>query len=173
MELRTLITQDRLDGLLRCAKIVPQGVWAECGVYQGGSLKWLASHFPNQQIIGYDTFEGLPKEHWNENEVHVPGDFNDTNLASVGEYLSEYENVSLVPGLFPDTAVDTNYSFVHVDFDFYEGIKACLDFFLPRMIKGGIMIFDDYGWGNCYGVKEALKGYKVVPTADYQVAMRI
>jgi len=171
MELRTLITQDRLDGLLRCAKMVPKGVWAECGVYKGGSLKWLAHHFPEQKIIGYDTFEGLPKEQWNEREIHKAGEFNDTSFEGVSEYLNNYKNVTVIKGLFPQTAVTTNYSFVHVDFDFYEGIKACLDFFYPKLVDGGIMVFDDYGWPNCPGVAEALKDSKVIPTADYQVAL--
>lgn len=173
-EYRTLITADRLEGLLRCASMVPIGTWAECGVYKGGSLRCLADHFPGQQIIGFDTFEGLPKEQWQKGEVHEPGDFSDTSFQELNAYLFDCENINLCKGVFPKTAhpfAGHKFSFVHVDFDFEIGIRAAIEFFWPRMVEGGIIVFDDYEWNNCPGVKKALSGYKVIPTANYQVAL--
>lgn len=176
---KTLITEDRLKEIVRLAKTAPEdGVVVELGVYQGGSLLYLAESLsPERQIIGFDTFSGLPKEQWNKDEIHVPGDFKDTSWLGVFEYLiieNKRNNILLVGGLFPETAYflkEIPVSFVHVDFDFYEGAKAAIDFFRDKMVKGGVMVFDDYKWPNCPGVEKALQesGLTYQPTeADYQ-----
>lgn len=169
----TLITQDRLDELVRLCKLTETAHSAELGVYKGGSLKLLAENFPDRSWFGFDTFKGLPKEHWNENEVHQPGDFNDNSIDDVYNFINR-PNVLLVEGLFPETAKTFDFmkfSFVHVDFDFYEGARSAIEFFYPRLVPGGIMVFDDYLWENCPGVKRALdeSGIPYQPTrAKYQ-----
>ena len=157
----TLITRDRLDAMIVLAgQTPPGGHFAEVGVYKGGSLKFLAMSFPKANILGFDSFEGLPPEQWNENEVHKPGEFSDTNLEFVRDFLSEHnDHVTLVKGLFPASAgLASNFlfSFVHVDTDFYMSVKSCIEWFWPRMLPGGIMVFDDYLWPNCPGVERAL-----------------
>ncbi|MGM3941125.1 TylF/MycF family methyltransferase, partial [Salmonella sp. NW387] len=39
------------------------------------------------------------------------------------------------------------YCFVHVDVDLYQPTRDSIQFFYPRMVPGGIMLFDDYGSG--------------------------
>ncbi|GAO43782.1 class I SAM-dependent methyltransferase [Flavihumibacter petaseus] len=162
--MNTLITQDRLDALAALAKQAVQRVpdysfVAEIGIYKGGSLKVLADALPDRKIVGFDTFEGLPKEHFTEGEVHQPGEFSDTSLEAVTEFVRHSDHVTLIKGLFPSTAepyAECTFSFVHVDTDFYLSVKSCLEWFWPRLIPGGIMVFDDYDWPNCPGVKKAL-----------------
>lgn len=171
---KTLITKDRLDEIVRLAKTTPlDGILVELGVYKGGSMLYLAEQFgPERTFAGFDTFEGLPKEHWNIQEVHNVGDFGDTSYDAVREYVAVSRNrynIFLYKGLFPDTANVLNgkpISFVHVDFDFYEGAKAAIDFFKDKMLKGGVMVFDDYKWPNCPGVEQALSesGLHYLPT---------
>jgi O-methyltransferase len=169
---KTLITKDRLDELVRLCGISPYGLSVELGVYKGGSLKYLLENYPERNWFGFDTFSGLPLEHWNKNEIHQPGDFSDNSFESVMQYLNNTKAI-LIKGLFPDTArglfgteEDKSFSFVHVDFDFYEGAKSAIDFFYPRLMEGGIMVFDDFQWPNCPGVKKALdeSGLEYQPT---------
>jgi len=175
----TLITQDRLDAMIALAKNAPaQGYFAEVGVYKGGSLKNIALLFPERIIFGFDSFEGLPKGLWTENEIHKPGEFSDTSFESVNNFLKDTcNNVTLIKGIFPDSAQqyeDLDFAFVHIDTDFYLSVKACLEWFWPRLIKGGIIVFDDYLWPNCPGVEQALndfsKSYQKTE-ADYQAYM--
>lgn len=159
MNYKTLITDDRLLELNRLCGQTPKGAIVELGNYQGGSLKYLAERFPDRNIIGMDTFEGLPEKDWNESEVHKPGDFNDNSLEAVQKYLKDHRNVTLIKGYFPDSATELEeqeFSFVHIDFDFYEGMKNGIEFFYPRLVKGGIIVCDDFDWPNCPGVKKAL-----------------
>lgn len=160
----TLITSDRLNTFALIKHLIPEGVVAEVGVYKGGSLKLLGQLYDDRPVLGFDTFEGLPKEQWIESEIHDPGEFNDTTYDEVLEFVAECPNVVLVKGLFPDSGrqfADTKFALVHVDTDYYLGVKACLDFFWPRMVEGGAMIFDDYKWANCPGVQEALEEFSI------------
>lgn len=169
----TLISDDRIRELIRLLGKTPDGPCAELGVYKGGSLKLMSDAYPNRTFWGFDTFEGLPEVDWNESEPHHPGDFNDTSLEAVQQYLHNNKNVNLVKGYFPESLSiynidpETKYSFVHVDTDFYRSVKACLDYFYPRLKQGGIIVFDDFDWPACPGVKQALdeSGLPYRPTA--------
>ena len=178
---KTLITQDRLDELVRLCQTTPFGAIYELGVYRGGSSLLLAEEFPKRIVLGIDTFTGLPKEQWNKDEVHQPGDFSDTTHDAVYNYVVVENNCSNyypIKGFFPECAANISThlpmlapSFVHVDFDFYEGAKAAIAFFKSKMLAGGVMVFDDYQWPNCPGVERALKesGLPYQPTkAKYQ-----
>lgn len=168
----TLITKDRLDELVRLCKETPHGYGMELGVYKGGSLVTLGLSFPDRVFIGIDTFSGLPEKDWSEDEIHKPGDFSDNSIQSVLEFFVEknVKNCGLYQGYFPDCSSliedKDPVTFVHVDFDFYEGAKSAIDYFYPRLPKGGIMVFDDFEWPNCPGVKKALdeSGLKYQPT---------
>jgi len=163
---KTLITEDRLKELVRLADLTPKdGLIVELGVYKGGSLKYMMDNLPVRLFAGFDTFEGLPKEQWNEDEIHKPGDFNDNSIEIVEEYLKDYVNFHLYKGLFPKDIPESfshyKVSFVHCDLDFYEGAKACIEYFYPKLPVGGIIVFDDYLWENCPGVKKALEESKL------------
>jgi hypothetical protein len=40
--------------------------------------------------------------------------------------------------------------------DLYEPTRDCLDFFYPRMVDGGLFLFDDYGFASCLGARKAI-----------------
>lgn len=172
----TLITQDRLETFRRNAHLIPPGLICEVGVYKGGSLKYLAELFPEKQICGFDTFEGLPQEQWSENEYHMPGEFGDTSLESVRKFIDK-ENVHLIKGIFPQSVGDAELmekvALAHIDTDFYLSVKECLNWFWPRMVSGGMIVLDDYAWNNCPGVKLAIEefGKQCIITADYQATI--
>lgn len=168
----TLITSDRLNSLVELCKKTKAKTIAEVGVYRGGSLKTLSINFPNAVIFGFDTFEGLPKEKWNKDEIHQPGEFSDTTAKEVYEFIGN-PRVVLVKGLFPNTAQgykDQVFDFVHIDTDFYRSVKESLLWFWPRMSKEGIIVLDDYKWPNCPGVKQALDEFKkpIYESVNYQ-----
>lgn len=162
--INTLISQDRLNTFEQLSINVPEGLVAEVGVYKGGSLKVLAQLFSDRPVLGFDTFEGLPKEQWIETEIHEIGDFHDTTLEDVQDFLRDCPNVVLTKGLFPDSGKpfeDQKFALVHLDTDFYLGTKLSLDWFWPRMNSGGIIVLDDYNWPNCPGVKQAVEEYSL------------
>lgn len=73
------------------------------------------------------------------------GDFSDTSLEEVQESIPY---AKITKGIFPQSAESLDLpgvAFVHLDCDQYQSIKEAALFLSPRMVKGGIMWFDDYG----------------------------
>lgn len=158
--INTLITDDRLQELVRLCRTTPEKYpICEVGVYKGGSLKTLADNFPERKVYGVDSFEGLPEEYWTKDEIHKPGEFSDSSLEEVKKFVNN-ENVIFVQTLFPSAKLKPRkFSFVHLDIDFYKAIRDSLDWFVPKMAEGGVIVLDDYEWPACPGVAKALKKY--------------
>lgn len=136
---------------------------AEVGVYQGGSARIICEAKGERRLHLFDTFGGLPT--LSEKDSHFgmkywqEGEFSDTNESKVKKFLSKYNNVVFHKGRFPETAdsvKDSKFSFVHLDVDLYESTKACLEFFYPRLVRGGIILTHDY---HSTGVQTAFKEY--------------
>lgn len=176
----TLVAGPKLDVILRCADDLADvpGAFAECGVYQGGSLAALAEACPDRTVYGFDTFIGLPQEAWAAGEPHGVGDFGDTSLDAVTSAVGHLPNVDLRPGLFPASAAGLEakrFALLHLDFDYYESTRAALEWFLPRMSPGGVIVFDDVDWPNCPGVRRAIEefGLDIEMTAPCQAIHRV
>ena len=64
-------------------------------------------------------------------------------------FLAGRPDVSFYKGLFPGTAGpvrDRRFSFVHLDVDLKSSTLACLEFFYPRMLPGGVILSHDYSY---------------------------
>ncbi len=124
-----------------------RGDIAEVGTYKGGSSKLICEAKGNKPCHLFDTFEGLPNLNTRDNPKQFhPGQFT-ASLEDVKNYLKTYKNVYLYKGLFPATAdaiKDKHFSFVHLDLDLHDPTLDSLEFFYPRMSKGGIIISHDY-----------------------------
>ena len=71
-------------------------------------------------------------------------------LNNWGEPMLNKQLVDIIAtGYFPrDTGhevANERFSFVHLDMDYYDGTLAALEFFWPRMVKGGVILTHDYG----------------------------
>lgn len=153
---RTEVTPDRAYVLrelcLRSLRL--EGDVAECGVYRGGTAYLLADTIARHakrpvHLDLFDTFAGMPKSADDDPSAHREGDFGDTSLAGVQAFLEAFEAVSFHPGLIPETFVGLprqRFALVHVDVDLYGSVRDCCAFFYPRLVAGGVMVFDDYGF---------------------------
>lgn len=155
------LSKDRLDSLQVLAETTRylDGVVAEVGTCEGGTTKLLGRMFPEKRVMGFDTFEGLPAEHWSEGEPEI-GKF----AATIEDALRLIAqcHVELVKGLFPASCDPSlTFSFVHLDVDYYLATLLSLQFIWPRMVTGGIILLDDYEWPECPGVKQALHEFAV------------
>jgi len=152
----TLVSEDRCYTIHMFSKHCRhlEGDFAECGIYKGGTaylisliLKDNSNHQKTLHL--FDTFSGMPKSANEDKSHHKEGDYDDTSVEAVKDFLSDYSFVEFHPGLIPDTfeaVTNKKFAFVHIDVDIYQSIKDCCEFFYERMTKGGIMIFDDYGF---------------------------
>jgi len=164
--LPTLISTDRLCNLIRYSEMVKdlEGDIAEFGVFQGGSLEILAKFNLHKTVWGIDSFEGLPISCEKDN-FHKQGDFSETSYENLKGYFGiQHRNVNLLQGFSPDIFnvihPHKKFCFVHVDVDLYQSVKDALDFFYPRMVTGGVIILDDYGFESTQGAKIAIDEFK-------------
>ncbi len=137
------------------------GEMAEVGVYQGCSAKIISTASGGVKLHLFDTFEGLPAPDATEHTRMRKGHYAAT-LASVRAFLGDQANVCYYPGMFPSTAADCGerrFSFVHLDVDLKTSTRACLDYFYPRMLPGGIILTHDYSYLD--GVRAAFAEFLV------------
>lgn len=133
------------------------GAIVELGVYQGGALKRMAEVMPQKTCYGFDTFTGQPRESWSDGDFHQPGEFADTSIEAVRAAMPA--NVVLVPGWFPESTAgfDAPICFAHVDMDLEKSTADAISWLRQRMVPGGLVVFDDWGWKNCPGVAKAIE----------------
>jgi O-methyltransferase len=167
----TLLSPDRVHVLYSCLRHVvqnnlPGNIW-ECGTYRGGSAMVMAEYMkdqvfiePSPRLVLFDTFDGMPVTK-KEIDAHDEGDFSDTSAETVRSNLN-HKFVELVKGFIPDTfkgRESERMSLAHIDVDIYDSVLACAEFIYPRVVRGGIIIFDDYGFPTCRGARKAVDEY--------------
>lgn len=126
------------------------GCMAEVGVYRGASARLIRLKDRVRPLHLFDTFAGLPPTSESDTQFRM-GRFEQGEFAcaleEVQRYLGDLSNVHFHPGFFPDTgAALTNerFSFVHLDVDIYESTIGSLEWFYPRMLRGGVIISHDF-----------------------------
>lgn len=148
-----------------------EGDAAEVGVYRGGTARLLGRTLSGsgKTLHLFDTFAGMPETDA-RHDKHQAGDFADNSLEAVKRTLAGLEALSFHQGLFPETAQpveEKRFCLVHIDVDIHKSIAEACAFFYPRLVPGGILLFDDYGSPSCPGVKTAVDAYfaeKTEPT---------
>ena len=155
-----ICSDDHIRYLLLTANIaraIP-GEAAELGVYRGGTARLIAEILSDRPVHLFDTFAGIPEDD-SVKGGHIKG-AHPASLQAVRQFMAPCKNAVFHVGFFPETAKgleDKTFSYAHFDGDIYQSCKAFIEFFWPRMNKGGIMAFHDYGFENCPGVKKALE----------------
>jgi len=122
------------------------GDLAEVGVYRGGTSRFLLRCAPERTLYLFDTFEGFA-ERDREPENASDARFRTTSEATVRRALGNAANVVIRPGYFPETATgleDKRFAFVLLDLDVYAPTLAGLEFFYPRLARGGYCFVHDY-----------------------------
>ena len=57
----------------------------------------------------------------------------------------ERDHIRAIPGLFEDTLHPTDaVAFAHIDCDWYDSVRVCIERIAPKLSKGGMVVFDDY-----------------------------
>lgn len=147
-----------------------EGITAELGVYQGDFARHINALFPNRELYLFDTFKGFDEKDVTTEKgkgflpILKPNypDFVDTSVDYVRSRMEHPENCRFFVGFFPDTtkeADEREYCFVSIDADLYAPIKAGLEYFYPRLSKGGYIMVHDFDHKDCPGARQAVMEY--------------
>ena len=157
--IRTLLGQKKIDNIRAAAAGAARldGDTAELGVYRGGISRLIAELLPNKKHYAFDTFSGIPEINPEIDKVEK-GEFSGVDMAELYEYL-DLPNIIIKKGFFPRSVGsgmgEIKFSLVHFDGDTHKSCRDFLEYFYPRMVNYGYMIFDDYNRSICPGVKIA------------------
>lgn len=136
------------------------GSIAEVGVYRGGSALLLAAAKQGADLYLFDTFAGMPAVNPTTDGHFQEGDFSNSSLSEVKSLLHGYPRVHFHPGIFPHSAATLatsklTFKLVHLDVDLHSSTTAALEWFYPRMERGGLIVSHDYNDKTVPGVKQA------------------
>jgi len=132
-----------------------EGDILELGIYRGGTtimtVHFLKKLNSKRRVYACDAFMGLPYEDKYSIWENAKGMYSETSEKIVKEKFEKFgvsDTITIVKGLFEDTLYqklsDKKFSLVLVDCDLYDATKLSMEFIFPRMVKGGIIMFDDY-----------------------------
>lgn len=162
---RSLLDEARAQTLFQLARHASglPGDFAEVGVYRGGTA-YLLAHVAGdarRELHLFDTFAGMPETD-SARDLHAAGDFADTSVEAVRSFVGSAPHVVFHVGLFPATTTELSgraFALVHVDVDIARSVEDCCEFFYERLVPGGVMVFDDYGFRSCPGAKSAVDAF--------------
>lgn len=137
------------------------GALIEIGVWRGGSGALIAEKAKingiKEKIYLCDTFTGVVKA-GEKDSRYKGGEHADTSREIVEEIINKLklDNVEILTGMFPEeTGNSINneiFRFCHIDVDVYQSAKDIVEWIWPKLVVGGMVVFDDYGFSGCDGV---------------------
>jgi hypothetical protein len=167
-----------------------EGDIVECGVWKGGSMMAVAETLKQNNnfertLYLYDTFEGMsePTEHDKtfygetaadalnaglDKEKNLIWAYSSLETVKAGMRTTGYPELKIkyVKGKVEDTIPNTlpqKIAILRLDTDWYESTLHEMIHLYPLLVKGGVLILDDYGhWeGAKKAVNEYLEKYNV------------
>ena len=153
------------------------GDLVECGVWRGGSAGMMAlAHLQSRSNASrhlhlFDSWQGMPEPDRDFDgalAVEYSGGVGGRTLEPIGRCVAALDEVRQLlereiayppelihyhVGWFQETLERTQVDkilLLRLDGDWYESTKICLEYLYPRVVKGEIVILDDYGyWAGC------------------------
>lgn len=182
----TYLAPEKLIGLQSLIKSVRkiEGDFIECGLALGGSAILIASLMgKHRRFLGYDVFGMTPPTTDADDEKSraryeaiksgqakglggnryygYEPDLYDKVKASFRAFGLEpnSRHIRLVKGLFENTLTFPEHrpvAFAHIDCDWHDPVKLCLERIYPVLAKGGVIVLDGYNdHGGCRSATDA------------------
>jgi O-methyltransferase len=133
----------------------------EVGVWRGGTGAILAAGAvrwkPDRRVWLCDTFSGVVKA-GTMDTAYTGGEHADTSEGIVADLIRDLQltNAVIAKGVFPEETADrlgdAQIALCHIDVDVYQSAADVVRWLMPRMPRGGMLVFDDYGFSTCKGI---------------------
>ena len=165
------VTNNTLVDIYRCYELwqlvgetnhLP-GAILEVGVWRGGSGMIMAQRAKasahKTQVYLCDTFEGVVKAGAKDGQ-YVGGEHKDTSEDIVKQLRAklQLDHVHILKGIFPDDTheqvTDQQFRLCHIDVDVYDSAQGVYDWVWNKLVVGGMIVFDDFGFPGTNGVTQ-------------------
>ena len=133
-----------------------EGDLVECGVYKGSTAMCNIVYFgldklPRKYYL-FDTFDGLDEKIASPDEMSRLKDEYPDCYKFVVESFRPYPNVVIVKGSVPGTLAEQpieKVAYLSIDMNCAAAERAAMEYFWPKLVTGGVIVLDDYGWPMC------------------------
>jgi len=176
--------KDLFDRATELERAGTPGIFLEAGCAAGGSAIVLATaKARSRPLFVYDVFGMIPAPTERDGrDVHdryaliksgkSPGikgqkyyGYEDDLLAKVRANFTrlgvppEENRVEFVQGRYEETMhLDQPVAMAHIDCDWYSSVLTCLREIVPRLVRGGVLIIDDYSLEPNSSVRDGYSG---------------
>ena len=143
--------------------------FVECGVGDGMSSFYtlreinLDSKISNiSKLHLYDSWGPMQKDGLLQSESSSLGRYSELELDVTKKNLKEFENMTIyhkgyIPEIFHNVPESpSSIVYLHIDLNSTPPTIDTLEYFFPKLISGGVILFDDYGWKNHKDTKDAV-----------------
>ena len=143
--------------------------FVECGVGDGlsafYSLQEIRNNNKNQSKVTmhlYDSWGPMKEENLLESEIESKGRYSELKLDITKNNLKEFDDLIVyhkgyVPEIFEQIPKSPpSIVYMHIDLNSTKPTIDCLEYFFPKLVQGGVILFDDYGWSNHLDTKHAV-----------------
>lgn len=141
------------------------GDFVDCGVNTGFCARAIVNYVNFKELHKkyylMDTFSGMDARYSSDYEMkrdHKLGYKNRTDLYEQVKKTFEDFNVEIIKGAIPDTLPLANpekVSFLSIDMNCVKPEIDALNYFWPKIVSGGIIVLDDYGYPGAIDQKLA------------------
>ncbi len=141
----------------------------ECGVEWGYTAFFALRTISNEvekskfHMHLYDAWEDMKEEGLLESESWHVNLYKKLDIDLTRKNLSEFSNnIVYHKGHIPDSLISKPESpesifYLHIDLNSSKPTLATLEFFYPRLVSGGVILFDDYGWEQYEDTKNIIE----------------
>lgn len=188
----------RINTLVWAAKTALNlpGDFVECGVFKG-DMSWVVANCVDfakveKTFYLYDTFAGFSSKYSSPDDFWLSPSLFDLNNKfynipdlekEVRQRFKDYPNIKVIKGVVPDILSETapsQIAYLHVDLNSPGPEIGALECLFERVVSGGVIVFDDYGWLDFQKLKIAEdnwmneRGYSILelPTGQGMVIKR-
>jgi O-methyltransferase len=146
------------------------GDFVECGVntgaYARAVIDYINFNSTGKTFFLLDTFEGMPDHLVNQDEKNVG-----VQLYLKDHYKNVYDqvkatfkdfNVKIIKGVVPDTLAECNTDkicYLSIDMNSAEPEIAAAEYFWNKVVPGGVVLLDDYGFPMHINQKKAFDDF--------------
>lgn len=137
------------------------GALIEVGTWKGGSGALIAKKAKlsgiEDNVYLCDTFSGVVKA-CDKDSKYKGGEHADASKETVEDVVNQLklDNINILVGVFPEETskfiCEKTFRFCHIDVDVYQSAKDIVEWLWPKLVIGGMVVFDDYGFKKCDGI---------------------
>ncbi|MDA2955698.1 MAG: class I SAM-dependent methyltransferase [Actinomycetota bacterium] len=143
----------------------------EAGVGDGMSINFAISAIQDElgknvnfEAFLYDAWGGMKEENLTVDEKSIKGKYSYLSLEQTKSNLKDFQSsCKFIQGHIPDVIVENpgpnELSWLHIDLNSSVPTLKTLEHFVPKLLPGGVVLFDDYGHVGFRETKEVADEY--------------